>query len=418
LPIEEVLFTAGVVLALGAIVTAANIADRDQSPRARIYVVMALLTLNVLVVAWYGILQVVTAYSPATGDFDPPERSAAWDALAGSLIVAGLATIVLARPARERLAVLFPRSQEKAKRETGTDLPEPVTGDGTESDAMPAGRPLFPQMLDYYTTGSQVSSSPTPAEPWPGSARAQPDSQAYQPRGFNPASSIHTVALTLCVYLVGLQMVAFILEGGLGGVAETYENGLSGWQLIVSGLPFVVVPVLGVGIGLRRNGGQVLKRLGLGVPTPQGVGIAVGMTIALLIFVGVVNVTWMGLVSEETYQEQTQAAEALSDSVTTLGLAFMLAITAAVSEEIAFRGALQPVFGYWPTAIIFALTHSQYALTPAWFVILVVALGFGWIRMRFNTTTAMLTHFMYNFIPLALTVYAPEEAFGTILRLL
>ncbi|MEP0762854.1 MAG: CPBP family intramembrane metalloprotease, partial [Chloroflexota bacterium] len=96
--------------------------------------------------------------------------------------------------------------------------------------------------------------------------------------------------------------------------------------------------------------------------------------------------------------------------VTTIGLAFVLATTAAVGEEIAYRGALQPVFGLWPTAIVFALTHAQYTLTPAWLIILGVAIVFGWLRQQYGTAAAMLAHFVYNFVPLAFTIGISEEA--------
>ena len=39
-----------------------------------------------------------------------------------------------------------------------------------------------------------------------------------------------------------------------------------------------------------------------------------------------------------------------------------------------------------------------------------MALAFGWIRLRYNTTVAIATHFLYNFIPLALSVSINEEA--------
>ena len=126
---------------------------------------------------------------------------------------------------------------------------------------------------------------------------------------------------------------------------------------------------------------------------------------------------WMGLVSEETYKEQTEASEALSESVSTIGLAFVLAATAAVGEEIAYRGALQPVFGLWPTAIVFALTHAQYTLTPAWLIILGVAVVFGWLRQQYGTVAAMLAHFVYNFVPLAVAVGASEGALLALVRL-
>jgi uncharacterized protein len=66
---------------------------------------------------------------------------------------------------------------------------------------------------------------------------------------------------------------------------------------------------------------------------------------------------------------------------------------------------LQPIFGLWPTAIFFALTHVQYTLTPATLVIIIVGLGLGWVRKRYNTTAAIITHFAYNFALLFLTIY-------------
>ncbi|MBN2304887.1 MAG: CPBP family intramembrane metalloprotease [Anaerolineae bacterium] len=153
------------------------------------------------------------------------------------------------------------------------------------------------------------------------------------------------------------------------------------------------------------------------MPSLGGIVSAVLLTIALIIFVAAASMVWMTMVSDETREDQTQASEALADSVNTLGLAFLLAATAAVGEEIAFRGALQPVFGFWPTAIIFALTHAQYTLTPAWLIIFGVAVGFGWIRQRYNTTVAILTHFLYNFALLSIALSVPEETGETILRL-
>ena len=111
------------------------------------------------------------------------------------------------------------------------------------------------------------------------------------------------------------------------------------------------------------------------------------MAIGLLILVSIVRATWQFLTPPETFEEQTRASDALAESVDTVWLALVLAGSAAISE-IAFRGALQPVFGFWAT-LIFALTHMQYAFTPAALIILGVALAFGWIRLRFNTTSLL-----------------------------
>jgi uncharacterized protein len=65
---------------------------------------------------------------------------------------------------------------------------------------------------------------------------------------------------------------------------------------------------------------------------------------------------------------------------------------------------MQPVFGLVPTSLLFVAIHAQYTLTPAALLLLVVALGLGWVRIRYGTNAAIIAHFAYNFIPLAMTL--------------
>lgn len=397
----DVLTVLGVIVVLSMIVVAANVADRRRDAGIRRMVVGALLLVNVLIVLTYGVLPLADAYGMAGAlGVETPDKEAGWAALVGSVLLAGLATACLWLPFRRWLAPLFPRP--RAAEPGGTSFP-------ADLKARPVAEPLFPQMLNYYTVeGDQQQVAWEPSE-----AIAHVGDE----RGFDPRSTVHMVALVLVLYLVGVTSVNFILSGGLAGVAESYSTGLSAIDLVVNLLPQVVIPVLGVGLGVRRSLPAIRERLGLQAPTLEGVTVAVGMAIALLMFAGVMAALWQGLVSEETFEEQTRASEALSESVDTIGLVLLLAASAAIGEELAFRGALQPVFGFWPTAIVFALTHIQYTLTPATLIILGVALVFGWLRRRYNTTVAMITHFLYNFIPLALALAVPEDMLETFIRL-
>ena len=406
---EEIILTLVAVLILAIIVIGANYADQHKSARARAAVRGVLILGNVLL-AVNGIGTVISVYSPGLESGKPPGKADAWGALVVSLVVAGLATAVLYRPVTERIAVLFPKFRGKAKNQP--DAPSAFEPDQLEPP--PAGVPLFPQMLNYYTTDSLMVPRAQPVIPAGGFDLRVDDEKGWV-RGFNPDSMMHVLAVVYVLYLLGSQFISFILGGGLSGVAQSYQTqGLSGWDLIVNALPFLVIPVLAV--SLPRNFKQTLHRLGLELPTGQGILAAFGITIGLFIFVAVISAVWMAVVPESVYKEQTQASDALSNSVTSIGLAFLLAATAAVGEEIAFRGALQPVLGFLPTAVIFAMTHIQYTLTPAWLIIFGVALAFGWIRMHFSTTVSMMTHFLYNFIPLALTVTIPQETWIWILK--
>ncbi len=411
--VEELFFTLVVYVILAIIVMAANYADQERHAPMRTAVFIALGLLNALIVL-NSVVTLAAAYEPelASG-VDAPGKASAIVAFIASVLLAGVTTALFSRRVRETTTVLFPDYQGDTTPHQQPDINRETNGGGAVSPELqpkPEDTPLFPQMLNYYTTEAMAVPRPSAEEPTPPPTRSTESGEGYQVRGFNTRSTVHMVALIFCLYLLGMQLVSFVLGGGLEGVAEDFAGGLSALDLIANGLPQVIIPLLGVGIGLRRSWSQTLKRLGLERPSLEGVGVAIAITFALLMFVGLVVGIWQAVVPEDIFEEQTEASDALTANIDTLGMALLLATSAAVGEEIAFRGALQPVFGFWPTAVLFALTHLQYTLTPASAIILVVAVAFGWIRQRYNTTVAILTHFLYNFIPLALSILYSEEA--------
>lgn len=221
--------------------------------------------------------------------------------------------------------------------------------------------------------------------------------------GFAPASMLHMTALILCLYFLTNVILHFVLGGGLSGLAATYQPEDSA-SLLVQMVLFIVFAVLGVGLGVRRSPGKVLSRLGLRAPNLGELTIGAGMAVALFMLGYFVVSFWASVTPSNLIDQQTQVSRLIADSIDTLSMAFLVTGTAAVGEEIIFRGALQPVFGLWPTAIFFALAHIQYTLTPATLIIVFVALGLGWLRREYNTTTAIVAHFLYDFVPLALGV--------------
>jgi hypothetical protein len=266
------------------------------------------------------------------------------------------ASLLLLRPVRERLAGLFPRRNAFFEPTTGTL----------------AGRP-----------------------------------------GFSPDSMVHMTALVLCVYLLANTILSYALAGGLPGLAEQFstssgglESGiLSPTSLLLNMGIFVLFAVLGAGLGMRRSLPDTLERLGLRAPTMRELGAGIGMAFVLFWAVLLIGSIWQLIVPPETIEEQTELSGLIAGSIDTMTAALFLALTAAIGEEIAFRGALQPIFGLLPTAVIFTLTHIQYTLTPATLGILIVGLGFGYVRQRYNTTAAIVTHFLYNGSLLAIALY-------------
>lgn len=124
----------------------------------------------------------------------------------------------------------------------------------------------------------------------------------------------------------------------------------------------------------------------------------------MFIVVAVLALIWQQVVSPETFEAQNETSRAISESINTIQLALAVAFTAAVGEELTFRGGLQPIFGFWFTAIVFTAAHIQYTLTPASLIIFVVAIALGWLRESFNLWAAIAAHFVYNFVGLLISL--------------
>jgi membrane protease YdiL (CAAX protease family) len=224
---------------------------------------------------------------------------------------------------------------------------------------------------------------------------------------YNPDSSVHTVAIVLALLFVSFNLSQFVIAGGLEGLAESVEvGGVSLEAELFSAALMTAIAFLGIGMAIRREAFQSLTRLGLRLPTTQDVIWGVGVGVGLYGLLIVLAIIWSALVPAEQIEQQSAAAEQIARSFNTIPLAFALSLAAAVSEEILFRGALQPVFGLIPTSLFFALVHIQYTLTPATIIIFIVGLGLGLLRQRQSTTAAIIAHFVYNFVQLSLAILA------------
>ena len=81
-----------------------------------------------------------------------------------------------------------------------------------------------------------------------------------------------------------------------------------------------------------------------------GYGIATGLLIVLFTAVG-----W----NHPKLRQLNQTMRALLGRPSSTTIAW-LAITSAIGEELFFRGGLQPLIGFWPTALIFGLLHGGF----------------------------------------------------------
>lgn len=217
----------------------------------------------------------------------------------------------------------------------------------------------------------------------------------------DPSNPVHAVALALIPLIFVNLLVTLGL--GLGNLAEMMEAGAAAGadfnplpSLWTQNLVFVLMAMVGVGLLARRTLRGTLNRLGIVAPTvPQAI---VGVLAGVLLVPVVILLEYLaGLLGLGADPDVARLTEQLIGPLTmSIPGVLTLGLAAALGEESVFRGALQPKFGLVLTTLLFALLHSQYGFTFSTVAVFGVGLVLGLLRLRANTTTAMITHAVYN----------------------
>jgi hypothetical protein len=221
----------------------------------------------------------------------------------------------------------------------------------------------------------------------------------------DPDSAVHTTALTLAIYQIGLSLAQMALIGDLETLTQTGLS-LTIWDIVLTGVPLTLFALTGVGLFIRRDGRGTLERLGLRRPTGRQLLAAVGITLLFLAFDYGVNLLWEQL-DPAGYDLLDRVTQNLFGGLITVGGALALGLSAGISEELLFRGAVQPRLGLLLTSVLFALGHLQYGLTLATLEVFVIGLVLGLVRNRANTTVCILIHASYNAAGVLLGMWQP-----------
>ena len=382
--ILNLIFTLIGVIFLGGLIASANLSFNDNIMRNLTRV--GIHFINFMLVIFGAIFMV--------GGADPEAHN---PEIGGIILIltAGIATLVSFDDVRVSLQRVFPaRSNTMGKspsQSTGSIYNEflaqyTMLADG---EALRFASSTIGGINQSTSGVLQAASTPAPT-------------QKNELLGFDANNLVHALALIMAVWVLGTSIMDFVLGGGLEGIAENVE--INGAILLANFAPLVVLALLGVGWYTRRNFNEILARLGLSTPTLEDIAVGVGAAVGLFILQIFMAMIWLLIVGESTFEEQTEASQAIGESINTIWLVLGVATTAAIGEEIAFRGALQPIFGLWWTALFFTLIHMQYTLTPAAIIIFVVAVSFGFMRRHFSLYTCIIAHFLYNFIPLLINL--------------
>jgi membrane protease YdiL (CAAX protease family) len=150
-----------------------------------------------------------------------------------------------------------------------------------------------------------------------------------------------------------------------------------------------------VGLWIVRGPRDAARRLGLTRPTWRQAAIAVGLVAPMLLLSTGIDALGR-LVQPDRYAQLERVLNAMGSSVTNPSIALLLGLCAGIGEELLFRGAIQPRFGLVPTTLLFGIAHTQYGSSFALLGVLVLGAIFAAERKYLNTTTAIVTHVLYD----------------------
>lgn len=249
-----------------------------------------------------------------------------------------------------------------------------------------------------------------PLDPEPASPEAAPPEAGDRAVGGRWADPPFFFALWMFVMVLSYNVVNLLSFSELveSGVFESADP-ISPSIVIMSELPFVIVALCGVGLMVRRNFREVIRRLGYGPLTLAQLGIiplfvaaALGLEVGFnLLF------SWL---QPELFESVGEISEGLfnADNLSlpaAILFGLLIGVGAAAGEETLFRGAVQPALGITLTSLLFASIHFQYGPSIVLIHIFVLSVGFGLLRKYVNTTAAFLAHAGYNFTLVILSYF-------------
>ena len=232
-----------------------------------------------------------------------------------------------------------------------------------------------------------------------------------EPSCFTCAIALSTaiVLLTICIgpllILREPPILAMIQAMKDSKYAEAFTVDSSVRSLYYRLVWIIPVVVIAAGFPLTRRNKAAIAHLGLGGLSMGQFIVASWIAIALLsVMVGIeprIQELWKkwGWPTTDAHGLEELFKFAVSHSG-----ALAVGITAGISEELAFRGLLQPRIGLLLSNILFTAVHAFQYNWDALLLVFVIGFICGLVRKYSNTTAAVIVHGLYDTLAVLLMV--------------
>ncbi|HEY1377024.1 MAG TPA: type II CAAX endopeptidase family protein [Gemmataceae bacterium] len=240
----------------------------------------------------------------------------------------------------------------------------------------------------------------------------------------DPRSFVHATALASVVSLIVIAFVPLLVLGRPPALDDAATEQMAGQMqqlppgLILRLTCYVYFWMIAgflcfVGFPIARSFGAALRRLGLVAPTWwQVVGAVAGAFALAVVMTGVdfgIGRLWQALGWPQTDAKKFE--QLMGYAISPAG-AVVVGVSAGLSEELFFRGALQPRLGLLLSNLAFAAMHAFQYSWDALLSVFLIGLVLGVVRKRTNTTTSAIVHGTYDFLLVLASYYQVDKWFG------
>lgn len=210
----------------------------------------------------------------------------------------------------------------------------------------------------------------------------------------DPESPIDYSGLAILLSVAAFLFFTLILSDEPVEIAATSTSTMV-TSLLINLLTFLGLAYVAVGYRNYRTGEEATARLGLTKPTAQQIQVGLLAVIPAFGF-AIIGSILTNIFQPEVVDRLGENIDNLTSGVQNPAGALLLGLAAGIGEEVLFRGALQPRFGIALSTGLWVLLHTQYELT--WVMLGLALMGFllGWLRNRYGTVAAIITHAVYN----------------------
>lgn len=224
----------------------------------------------------------------------------------------------------------------------------------------------------------------------------------------SPLSAVDMAGLIVLLHVLGGSLALLVSTDVIGVIqsAPTDQVALSIPSLIIQSLLYPIVAFFAVGLFIARGFRESWDRLGLRLPSLKYVALAL-VVVAIALGTDAVFQTLMQQLQPGQLSKMNNLMTDMFGNLLSPAGALTVGLTAGIGEELLFRGAVQPRFGIFFTAAVFASIHLQYGFSLVLLQIFTLAVLLGVLRWRAGTVSAMIAHTVYNTAGILLAVYLP-----------